>query len=62
MNSGLSSHKYILQMMSSMLCMADPSDLVGPKNSENVLILAESGTHVSFLGLELSLSMHISSR
>lgn len=36
-----------------------PSDLVQSKNSEDVLILAESRTHASLLGLELS---HASSR
>lgn len=40
-------------MMSSMLYMADPSDLVGSKYSEDILNLAVSETHISLLGLEL---------
>lgn len=43
-----------------MLYMADPSDLLGSKHSEDTFILMMSGHLPSFLGMKLSLSMHVS--
>lgn len=61
-NSGLNSQKHLLQLMSSMFYMADPSDLLGSEYSEDALTLALSRTCPCFLGLEISLSAHASGR
>ena len=51
MDSALNSQKYLLRLMSSRPCMADPSDLLGSRHSENALRLATSG----YLSLTLRL-------
>lgn len=52
--------EYLLHVF--MLCMADPSHLLGQKHSQNAFIRAMRGYLYCFLGMKLSLSMHASAR